>query len=193
MWGLLANIAAKGYGLWQQKEAMEDKVEAYDRQIRVNKTLAAEQLAITYNSIQTASLMAGAAARRKEFQIRQAQRAAGGQLNVEAAQAGVAGKRAELARRMAVDGGAERMMTNLELDTQNEINQLIARADMEERATVNRLISSMPDVPDTAMSGNILDFVGGALKDYGTYKDQQTEIDDAIVLGGDTSGSAFWD
>lgn len=134
MFGLIANIGMKAYGLYQNKKAMEQQHEDYQRQLKVNKALAAEQLAITYNSIQLAALENGQQARRQEFKILAQARQAEGQLEVQAAQAGVAGRRAVLARKMAVAGGAERMMTELQIDTKQANDQLIARAEMEERA-----------------------------------------------------------
>lgn len=183
MWGLLANVAGQAYNLWQQKKAGDAAVEDYNRQVQVNKALAAEQLAITYNSILAKSLEVGAAARRKEFQIRSETRQASGQAAVQAAQMGVRGKRAELSRKQQVEGVADRTMAELQLDTTRAQDDLIRRADMEERATINRLISGMPDVPVDHTGSNTLDFVGGVLDSYSTYKQNKQEINDAVVFG----------
>lgn len=194
MWGLLANVAAQGLSLWNKKKAADEATEDYNRKVQVNKALAAEQLAITYNSISTAMMRTNAAAYRKEAQIRTAQRQAEGQVAVQAAQLGVAGKRSELARDQATTIPAERDLASLDIDRQAEVDDLIARADMEERATVNRLISNMPDVPDTDLSGDILNFVGGGMDAYSQFKSDKKAKDDAIVLGYDkmTSGGNTW-
>lgn len=184
MWGLLAGIAAKGYNLWQQKKAQDASMDDYNRQVRVNKALAAEQLAITYNSILAKSLEVTAAARRQEFQIRQQARQAEGSIAVQAANTGAGGRRAELARKMAVVQGTESAMTSLELDTRRSQDDLIRRADMEERATINRLISDMPDIPRDSSSSNTLEFVGGVLDSFDTYRKQKQEKLNLTVMGG---------
>lgn len=187
MWGLLANIAAKGLNLWEAKKGQDAAVEDYHRKIQVNKALAAEQLAITYNSILGRSMEVGALARRKEFEIRQQVRGAEGQLKVQAASTGAQGKRVQLAQKQATVGEGERALASLAMDTKRETDNLIARAEVEERQTVNRLISSMPDVPEDTWSADILGTATGMLGDYTNYKKQQADKEDAIVLG---SGNA---
>lgn len=188
MFGLIANLAGQALNLWSKKEAMEEANENYDRQIRVSKALAAEQLAITYNSISTAIMQATAAAYREEFKIKAAERGAEGQLAVQAAQLGVRGKRAELAREQATAIPTERSLTENELGRRQAVDDLIARADMEERATVNRLISNMPNVPNQDISADVLDFVDGSVGAYDQFKADTKAKTDAITLGAFDAG-----
>lgn len=181
--GLVANLAATGYGLWQKNQANKDAADAYRRRNQIAKALAAEQLAITYNSILRKSMETAAMFKRKELELKVKTRQAEGAAITQAAHAGATGKRVNLARNMAIRGGSERMMTDLEVDSKRAQDALIERADMEERATVNRLISGTPDIP---INTNAID-VGNALFDsidaIGEYQAQKTQLDNDIVSG----------
>jgi len=183
MWGLLANLAGEAFNLWSKKEAIDEANDDYDRKVRVTKALAAEQLAITYNSISTAIMRTNAAAYRKEQALVSAERQAEGSLAVKAAQLGVSGKRAELARAQATAIPTERELIATELDRQAETDDLIKRGEMEERATVNRLISNMPNVPNQDMTSSIIDAFGGGIDAYSQFKADKKERETAITQG----------
>ena len=134
----------------------------YSRQIKAAKQLAAEQLAITYNSIAQKSLETATLFRREEFKLRTEQRQAEGQVATQAAQIGAVGRRATLAQKQSVVIPAERKMAELSADSKREQDAMIRQADMEERAMINRLINRMPDVPAEASYSMVPDIISGA-------------------------------
>jgi hypothetical protein len=129
------------------------------------------------------SLETGALTRRKVFELMVAERQQEGAAIAQAAAAGVTGRRAELARQMAINGGTERLMTDLELDSKREQDALIMRADAEERAMINRLISNTPDAPADFTSANVADFTAGALDDILGIKKRKDDLDTKTVDG----------
>lgn len=170
----LAQTGARLYNLWQQNKDAKAAQKAHRRRLLQTRALAAEQLAITYNSIMSKSLETAQVARRQAFEIAVRTRQAEGAAVVQQAAGGVAGKRADLARNMAIRGGSERVMTTLEIDHKRAQDALIDRADMEERATVNRLISNTPDAPADFSAANVLNFISGAISDWSDYKRAET-------------------
>lgn len=179
MFGMLAQVAGSVYGMYQQHQADKERRAEIMRAYRVTKTLAAESLAITYNSILNKSREITQMARRKAEEIAVAQRQAEGGLAVQAAQAGVEGKRAELAREQATAVPANRAQAHVAGDLKNEQDALILRADMEAKAMVSRLIQNAPDMP-----GSTVDVLGGVsdiLGAYGSYQKQQRDVRKAIT------------
>jgi hypothetical protein len=173
-WGLIASGVSRGIGMYQEYQAARDQRKAYERQLKVNKQLAAESLAKTYNSINAMSVEAKAKADRASLEIAVRGRQVEGQLVAQAAATGAAGKRVDLSRAVAVKGGTERAMTALEIDAKRQQDALIAQADAAERQMVHRLISNTPDLPapwDPASS--LLENAAGYLQDYGQWKQQQ--------------------
>jgi len=162
MWEMLAGVANTALSIWQKQDEQKAAVKDYSRQIKQAKALAAEQLAITYNSIAQKSLETATLMRREEFNLRAEQRQAEGQVTTQAAQIGATGRRATLAQKQAVVIPAERKMAALSADSKREQDALIRTADMEERAMVNRLINRMPDVPAEASYSMVPDLITGA-------------------------------
>jgi hypothetical protein len=162
MWEALATVANTALNIWQKQDQKHAAVKSYASQINQAKTLAAEQLAITYNSIAQRSLEAVTLARREVFNIRSEQRAAEGQITTQAAQIGTTGRRASLAQKQATVIPAERKMAGLFADSRREQDALLRQADMEERAMINRLINRMPDAPAEASYDMVPDIITGA-------------------------------
>lgn len=179
MWGLLAQVAGTAFNMYQTKKADEERKAETMRAYRVTKTLAAESLAITYNSILSKSVEFTQQARRREFEIVAKERQAAGGLAVQAAAAGVEGKRAELAREQATASPTGRALAANTADLKNEQDALMQRADMEAAAMVSRLIQNSPDMP-----GSTVDILGGVndiLGAYGDYQTKQKSINKAIT------------
>lgn len=170
MYIALAQLAAQGNSLYQQKRNSDAMQAERERQIRVNTALAAEALAITYNSILRKSMEAGMEAKRQAFDIQVKTRQAEGAALVSAATSGVAGRRADLVRDMAIRGGSERAMTRLEQDSKNAQDALIEQADLEERSIVNRLISTTPDTIAGVGASDVLNTVTSAVNTFGEYR-----------------------
>lgn len=179
MWGMLAQVAGSMFNMYQQKKADEEKREEIMRAYRVTKTLAAESLAITYNSILAKSREFTQMARRKAEEISVAERQAEGGLAVQAAAAGVEGKRAELAREQATAVPAQRALSHVQGDLENEQDALIMRADMEAKAMVSRLIQNSPDMPGSSV--DILGGVNDILGAYGNYQKEQRNIREKVT------------
>lgn len=182
MWGALAGLAIQGYSMWQEKEAAEQNQKDYSRQLRVTKKLAAEQLAITYNSIAQKSLEVETEFKRREFGIRAEQRAKSGQVTAQAAVTGATGNRAQLAQhRQAVVPG-ERELASLSADAKRAQDALIRRADMEERAMINRLITNTPDAPDQFDSfSGVVNLISSSISTYDQFKQRSAARNEAIV------------
>ena len=184
MWQALASVANTALNIWQKQDQQKAAVKDYSRQIKQAKLLAAEQLAITYNSIAQKSLEIATQMKREEFSLRSEQRAAEGQVATQAAQIGATGRRATLAQRQSVAIPAERKMAALHSDSKREQDALIRTADMEERAMMNRLINRMPDVPAEAGYSMVPDIINGAstlVDAFVDYRDREQQKDAAIV------------
>jgi hypothetical protein len=170
--------------MYQEYQEAKNQRKAWERQLKVNKQLAAESLAMTYNSINAMSVEANQRAKREALEIAVRGRQAEGQLVAQAAATGAAGKRVDLARNLAVKGGTEKAMTMLEIDAKRQQDALIAQADAAERQMVNRLISNTPDLPapwDPASS--LLENAAGYLKDYSTWKARKDKEEAGVQLG----------
>lgn len=184
MWEMLAGVANTALSIWQKQDAAKAAKKDYLRQIRSAKTLAAEQLAITYNSIAQKSLETATLFRREEFKLRSEQRQAEGQVATQAAQLGAVGNRASLAQKQAVVIPAERKMAALSADSKREQDALIRQADMEERAMINRLINRMPDVPAEASYSMVPDMIAGAstlVDNFVEYREREQSKKTAIT------------
>jgi hypothetical protein len=182
MWGLLIGLVQNGYSAYQKKKAHDASVEAARYNAMVNKTLGAEQIAITYNSIMKKGLEVGTQARRAEVALEIEARQAAGKLAAQAAAQGVTGRRADLVREQAVGVAKREKEGQLRNDTRREIDALIMRSEMEATATVNRLITNMPDVPQGS-GFDPMGLAGDLYDEYSNWKGKQKEIDDAIVSG----------
>lgn len=170
MYQLLAQMGVEAYNTWNASQASKEAMRQHRKELKINRFLAMEQLAFTQHSILAKNLEVHTMRKRKLEELQIQKRQQEGALIAQAAVHGVAGKRATLARDMAVAGGTERAMTRVELDAKRETDALIMRSNMEEKATVNRLISSMPDAPVEFGFQNILNsfanvagYVGGAM------------------------------
>jgi len=181
MYMMLAQLALQGYNMYSQYKATKEAKANHDRKMRINKQLAAEQLAVTYNSIMAKNIEIQAEFKRKEFQLAAAARKAEGSAKVQAAVTGAAGKRVELSRNMEILGGKERAMSLLEIDAKRAADALIARADAEERATVNRLISSAPDAPVDYTQLDAIQTAANSLDIVNNYIDRQAQLKDDTV------------
>lgn len=160
-----------GLSLYSQYSQHEAAVKAHDRRLKVATALAAEALSLTYNSILKQSYEAGLSARRKELQIRQQARQLMGQAVAQAAKTGAMGKRVSLSRDQAIRGGADRALQQLARDSEMSQIALMDRADMEERATLNRLISNTPSLPSSF--DPIVTGLGAAVAGYENYLDDK--------------------
>lgn len=182
MWTMLANLAAKGYSLWTEKEVQEEKNKDWERQLRVSKTLSAKALATTYNSIAQASLEAATLAKREEFAIRTAQRKKAGEVAAQAAHTGARGRRATLHQEKESIVPAERAITDLDIDAKRKQDALMRQADAAAEKAVTSLILSQPDIPDQLDGGAMaLDLFDTTLKSYQTWRENEQEKDDLIV------------
>ena len=160
-----------GLSLYSQYSANEAAVKAADRRLRVATALAAEALSLTYNSILKQSYEAGQAARRTELQIRQQARQRMGAAVAQAAKTGAMGKRVTLSREQAILGGADSALQQLARDSEMSQAALMDRADMEERATINRLVSNTPSLPSSF--DPIVTGLGAAVSGYADYLDDK--------------------
>ncbi len=161
MWDILAQVANTGMNMWLKNEQSDASKLEYLRQMQQTKHMAAEQLALTYNSIAQKSLEIATQFRREEFNLRSEQRGAEGQVAAQAAQIGATGNRATLAQKQSTVIPAERKMAALSADSKREQDALIRAADVEERAMVNRLMNAQPDVPDNMNYDMVPDMITG--------------------------------
>lgn len=183
-WALIARGVAQGYGMYQEYQAAKERRKAWERSLKINKQLAAESLAITYNSLNAMSAAARQDAARKSLEISIKSRQVEGALVAQAAATGAAGKRVDLARNVAVKGGSERARTYLEIDAKREQDAIIAQADAAERQVVHRLISNTPDIPapwDPVSSG--VENIGSYLDFYNRWQKQQEEETTGVQRG----------
>lgn len=182
MWAMLAQVAVKGYELWQEKERVEQAGKDWERQMRVTKTLAAKSLATTYNSIAQKSLEVATQFKRKYAEVRHAQHAEAGAIKAQAAAVGATGRRATLAQKQKTVIPAERQMAALRADAKREQDALIRRADAEADRMIAGLIAQQPDIPEQFDSeGAALDLLNTGFNAYGGYRAREREKDDAIV------------
>lgn len=172
MIGLLASLASTGYGMYTQLKAQQANLDAMEAKMRVQKAAAAESLAVTYNSILAKSLETSAQFNRKVFELNVQTRQAEGDAVQKAASTGAYGRRVQLSRDMAIRGGSERMMTNLELDLRREQDALIERADMEERSMINRLVTGTPDIPADMTDATLINGIASTVNSFSAYKDR---------------------
>lgn len=159
------SAAQAGLNMYAQYRQSKAALKQYNRNLAITKRLAAEALAMTYNSILQKSMVEGMKSRRAEFELKRETLAAMGAATAQAASAGVTGRRADLAREQAILGRSNQEMAKLATDSKLVQDALIDRANMEERAAVHRLISNAPDMPskfDPLISG-----LGGAAQIWG--------------------------
>lgn len=143
------DIAQKGFGMFAQYQANKDNIKKLKQNMAITKRLAAESLATTYNSILAMSRAANLEQRRAEIDIKLQTRKAEGQAVAASAATGATGRRVQLAINQETAGAADRALGRVARAGKDAQDDLIARADMEAKSTVNRLISSAPDLPNS--------------------------------------------
>lgn len=182
MIGFLINLVSNANSMYQKKKIHDAEVEAAEYDMYVNKMLATEQLAVTYNSIMQKALEAGETFRRQQLDLAVEARQAEGRLATQAAAQGVTGRRADLARESAVNVTVREKGGRLRNDAVKATDALIHRAEMEAKVVVNRLITNQPDIPD-GDGVDALGFITDAYDSFVDFKERSRAKEDAIVSG----------